>query len=135
MVDSVSVRFKNARVEKMLLNIRIQWNVGTECVSECVLKTLACQVCVSALVRWALHKPHRNSALSCAKLMQNPPPPPPQAFGYKRSTLEEFMSTKHMLTCNKNSTQMSHVGVALQSSCVIEPLQNNKSELSENCWC
>ena len=43
MVDSVSVRFKNSRVEKMLLNIRIQWNAGTACVSECVLKTLACR--------------------------------------------------------------------------------------------
>ena len=43
MVDSVSVRFKNARVEKMLLNIRIQWNAGTACASECVLKTLACR--------------------------------------------------------------------------------------------
>ena len=42
MVDSVSVRFKNARVEKLPLNIRIQWNAGTACVSECVLKTLAC---------------------------------------------------------------------------------------------
>ena len=40
-VDSVSVRFKNACVEKILLNIRIQWNAGTACVSECVLKTLA----------------------------------------------------------------------------------------------
>ena len=27
----------------MLLNIRIQWNAGTACVSECVLKTLACR--------------------------------------------------------------------------------------------
>ena len=26
LVDSVSARFKNARVEKMPLNIRIQWN-------------------------------------------------------------------------------------------------------------
>ena len=43
MVDSVSVRFKNARVEKILLNIRIQWNGGTACVSEYVLKTLACR--------------------------------------------------------------------------------------------
>ena len=43
MVDSVSVRFKNARVEKMPLNIRMQWNAGTACVSECVLKTLACR--------------------------------------------------------------------------------------------
>ena len=43
MVDSVSVRFKNARVEKMPLNLRIQWNAGTACVSECVLKTLACR--------------------------------------------------------------------------------------------
>ena len=42
MIDSVSVRFKNARVEKMPLNIRFQWNAGTACVSECVLKTLAC---------------------------------------------------------------------------------------------
>ena len=44
MVDSVSVRFKNARVEKMPLNIRIQWNAGTACVSEGGLKTLACRV-------------------------------------------------------------------------------------------
>ena len=43
MVGSVSVRFKNAGVEKVLLNIRIQWNAGTACVSECVLKTLACR--------------------------------------------------------------------------------------------
>ena len=43
MVDSVSVRLKKARVEKMPLNIRIQWNAGTACVSECVLKTLACR--------------------------------------------------------------------------------------------
>ena len=43
MVDSVSVRVKNARVEKMPVNIRIQWNAGTACVSECVLKTLACR--------------------------------------------------------------------------------------------
>ena len=43
MVDSVSVRFKNARVEKMFSNIRMQWNAGIACVSERVLKTLACQ--------------------------------------------------------------------------------------------
>ena len=43
MVDSVSVRFKNAHVERMPLNIRMQWNAGTACVSECVLKTLACR--------------------------------------------------------------------------------------------
>ena len=42
-----SVPFNNARVEKMPLNIRIQWNAGTACVSECVLKTLACRgLCV-----------------------------------------------------------------------------------------
>ena len=40
---SVSVHFKNARVEKMPLNICIQWSAGTACVSECVLKTLACR--------------------------------------------------------------------------------------------
>ena len=27
----------------MHLNIRIQWNAGSACVSECVLKTLACR--------------------------------------------------------------------------------------------
>ena len=43
MVDSVSVRFKNARVEKMALNIRVQWNAGTACVSECAQKPLACR--------------------------------------------------------------------------------------------
>ena len=42
-VDSVSVRCKNARVEKMPLNIRRHWNAGTACVSECVPKALACQ--------------------------------------------------------------------------------------------
>ena len=35
--------FWNARVEKMALNIRIQWNAGTACMSECVLKVLACR--------------------------------------------------------------------------------------------
>ena len=53
-VHSVSGRFKNerARVEKMPLNIR----TGTDCVSECVLKTLACRgFAVSALLRtWLL---------------------------------------------------------------------------------
>ena len=43
MVDNVSVRYENTRVEKMFLNIRMQWNAGTACVSECVLKTLACR--------------------------------------------------------------------------------------------
>ena len=43
MVDSVSVRFKNARahVEKIPLNIHT--HAGTACVSECVLKTLGCR--------------------------------------------------------------------------------------------
>ena len=35
--------FQNARVEKMPLKIRIQWNAGTACMSECVLKKLACR--------------------------------------------------------------------------------------------
>ena len=35
------MRFTNARVEKRPSNIRMQWNAGTACVSECVLKTLA----------------------------------------------------------------------------------------------
>ena len=52
MVDSVSVRFKNARVENKPLNIRIQWNAGTAWVSECGLKTLACRdLSVSPLER------------------------------------------------------------------------------------
>ena len=34
---------KRSRVEKVPLNIRIQWNAGTARVSECVLKTLACR--------------------------------------------------------------------------------------------
>ena len=34
---------ENARVETVLLNIRMQWNAGTACVSECVLKTLPCR--------------------------------------------------------------------------------------------
>ena len=43
MVDSVLVRLQNARVKKMPLNIHIQWNAGTACLSECVLQTLACR--------------------------------------------------------------------------------------------
>ena len=43
MVDSVSMRFKDARVERMPLNIRLQWNAGTAYASERVLKTLACR--------------------------------------------------------------------------------------------
>ena len=39
----MSARFKNAHVEKMPLNIRIQWNAGTASVPECGLKTLACR--------------------------------------------------------------------------------------------
>ena len=39
----MSVRFQNARAEKMPFNIRIQWNAGTSCVSERVLKTQACR--------------------------------------------------------------------------------------------
>ena len=39
----MSVRVKNARVEKMPLSIRTQWNIGTACVSECVLKALVCR--------------------------------------------------------------------------------------------
>ena len=38
---------KRSRVAKMPLDIRTQWNAGTACVSECVLKTLACRgLCV-----------------------------------------------------------------------------------------
>ena len=44
MVDSVLVRLKNASVSKKACkHNRIQWNAGTACVSECVLKTLACR--------------------------------------------------------------------------------------------
>ena len=48
----MSVRLKNASLSKKLpLNIRIQWNAGTACVSERVLKTLACRCLrVSALL-------------------------------------------------------------------------------------
>ena len=36
--------FKNASVPKNAFkHIRIQWNAGTACVSECVLKALACR--------------------------------------------------------------------------------------------
>ena len=44
MVDSVSVRFKKRACRKNAFkHNRIQWNAGTACVSECVLKTLACR--------------------------------------------------------------------------------------------
>ena len=35
--------FKKRACRKMPLNICIQWNAGSTCVSECVLKTLACR--------------------------------------------------------------------------------------------
>ena len=54
LVDSVSARFKNARVKKMPLNIRMHWNAGTACMSECVLKRSRVGVCVSALLRAAV---------------------------------------------------------------------------------
>ena len=69
MVDSVSVRFKNARVEKMLLNIRIQWGAGIACVSECVLKTLACRG-----LRVGPSKDSANSNLLRSPLSQNSAP-------------------------------------------------------------
>ena len=34
LIESLSVRLKNARVEKMPLNICIRWNAGTACLSE-----------------------------------------------------------------------------------------------------
>ena len=34
---------KRLHVEKLPLNIRIQWNAGTACMSECMLKTLVCR--------------------------------------------------------------------------------------------
>ena len=41
---SASVHKKNASVsKKMFVNVRVQWNAGTACVSECVLKTPACR--------------------------------------------------------------------------------------------
>ena len=43
LIDSVSVHLKSAHVEKMPLNFHTQKNAGTACVSECVLKTLACR--------------------------------------------------------------------------------------------
>ena len=72
MVDSVSVRFKNARVEKVLLNIGIQWNAGSACVPECVLKTLwRVGVCVSALLSSIVdnfHNPTLHSEIPSALL-------------------------------------------------------------------
>ena len=44
MVDSVSVRLKTLACRKNAFkHNRILWNAGTACVSECVLKTLACR--------------------------------------------------------------------------------------------
>ena len=43
LVDSMPVRFQKRACRKMPLNIHFQWNSGTACVSECVLKALACQ--------------------------------------------------------------------------------------------
>ena len=74
MVDSASVRFKNARVEKMPLNIRIQRNAGIACVSKCVLKTLLrVGVCVAALLR----KAHINIKNGPPKLDLRPRETPP----------------------------------------------------------
>ena len=50
----VGVLKKNERVEEMPLNIRIQWNAGTACMSECVLKTLVCRgLRVGPSLSWA----------------------------------------------------------------------------------
>ena len=74
--------FKNARVKKMPLSIRIQWNARTACVSECVLKNASVvRVCVSALLRFRERhggvekegggKPHEGHPLP--KRVLNPP--------------------------------------------------------------
>ena len=39
----VGAFYTRLRVEELPLNIRIQWNAGTACVSECVPKMLACR--------------------------------------------------------------------------------------------
>ena len=66
--------FENARDEKMPLNIRMQWNAGTTCVSERVLKTLACRGLrvgpskLSEQKQWNHCKPRKQggSAHACA---------------------------------------------------------------------
>ena len=74
MVDSVSVRFKNARVEKNPLNIRIQWNVGTACVSDCGLKTLACRgLRVGPSKPRVIQRVVYTVLLSCVQAIDAPP--------------------------------------------------------------
>ena len=52
----------------MPLNIRIQWNAGIACVSECVLKTLACRsLRVGPSKGKALQSP-QNNILHCINL-------------------------------------------------------------------
>ena len=78
MVDSVSVRFKHVRFKKMHLNIRIQWNAGTACVSECILKTLACRgLCVGPSKFQKNPRAHNNkigTSPTPPKTQNNPPP-------------------------------------------------------------
>ena len=54
MVDSVSVRLKTLACRKNAFkHSYLQWNAGTACVSECRLKTLACQgLCVGPSNRY-----------------------------------------------------------------------------------
>ena len=66
----------------MPLNIRIQWNAGTACVSECVLKTLwRVGVCVSALLRmpFGLSTPEESEKSLEGGLLGPPAPTPPKS--------------------------------------------------------
>ena len=62
---------KRQRVEKMPLNIRIQWNAGTAGVSERVLKTLACR---------GLRVSPPKIRMACRKFRNFPVTPTPNTF-------------------------------------------------------
>ena len=79
----------------MPLNIRIQWNAGTACVSECVLKKLACRG-----LRVGPSKPHyrgqnpqnREKRVSESK---NPHFPPTPEKGVSSQNIPIFYTEQH----------------------------------------
>ena len=94
-------------LKKMPLNIRILWNAGTACVSECVLKTLACRgwcvgpskriTCFPESVLMFQKSTQQRTATSAAKCGQMIPSPSGNAhesfhksFHYVPSGLTDF---------------------------------------------
>ena len=85
--------FKKARVETMPLDIRIQWNAGTVCMSECVLKTLAC--------RGLRVGPSKLKGLNAQSRL----------FHRERNGLPSAVVTRHPLGLGKVSPDATRLGI------------------------